>query len=64
MLADCQPMRTKPTRLKRIMAGACAALAGCVAALMGEAFAFKPVPGLQPADMDAIIAEMQANALE
>jgi len=46
------------------MAGACAALAGCVAALMGEAFAFKPVPGLQPADMDAIIAEMQANALK
>jgi len=31
---------------------ACGALAGLVAWLMGEAFAFKPLPGLEPPDSE------------
>lgn len=57
-------MRIRPERLKKLAGIACAATAGIVAALMGEAFAFKPLPGFETSDLDAIIAQMEANALD
>lgn len=57
-------MRIRPERLKKLAGIACAATAGIVAALMGEAFAFKEVPGFDASDMDAIIARIEANALD
>ncbi len=57
-------MQITRRRLKKFMGMACATTAGLVAMLMGEAFAFKPMPGMERPDMDAMIAEMQANAYE
>lgn len=57
-------MQITRQRLKKLLGMACATTAGLVAMLMGEAFAFKPMPGLEQPDMDAMIAEMQADALD
>ena len=44
---------------------ACAALAGLIAWLMGEAFAFKPIPGLEPPDsqdFEQMLEEMRQTS--
>ncbi len=54
-------MRPPPVPNSRVLRWSAALLASATVWVMGEAFAFRPMPGIEMPDTQAIIIQMEAN---